>query len=98
MKTEILIMKYKDKKTRLWKLGCEYIRINPAKENFNIFIGTSKIQNDIVKSTENLTEESTKEALIDQLSNKLLRLGFKSNNSIKRRGLKYVVKKMLPHL
>ena len=41
------------------KLGCEFIKINPAKENFNIFV-----------------EESTKKSLIDELSNKLLRLEF----------------------
>ena len=41
------------------KLGCEFIKINPAKENLNIFV-----------------EESTKKSLIDELSNKLLRLEF----------------------
>ena len=64
------------------ELGCEFIRINPAKENFNVFVEIGKIQNYIVKSTKKLNEESTKEALIGQLSNKLLRLEFKSNNSI----------------
>ena len=34
-------------------LGCEFIRINPAKENFDIFIEIGKIQNYIVKSTKN---------------------------------------------
>ena len=70
------------------ELGCEFIRINPAKE---IFVEIGKIQNYIVKSTKKLTEESTKEGLIDQLSNKLLKLEFKSNNSIKTRCLKYVL-------
>ena len=36
--------------------------------------------------------------LIDELSSKLLRLEFKSNNSIKTKCLKYVVKKILPTL
>ena len=78
------------------KLGCEFIRMNPAKENFNIFVEIGKIQNYIAKSTKKLTEESTKKSLIDELSNKLLRLEFKSNNSIKTKCLRYVVKKILP--
>ena len=41
-------------------IGCEFIRINPAKENFNIFVEIGRIQNYIVKSTKKLTEESTK--------------------------------------
>ena len=51
------------------ELGCEFIRTNPAKENFNIFVEIGKIQNYIVKST--------KKCLIDEFSNKLLRLEFK---------------------
>ena len=39
------------------------------------------------------TKKSTKKSLIEELSNKLLRLEFKSNNSIKTNSLKYVVKK-----
>ena len=42
------------------ELGCKFIRINPAKENFNIFVEISKIQNYITKLTKKLTEESTK--------------------------------------
>ena len=82
------------------ELGFEFIRINPAKENLNIFVEIGKIKNYIVKSTKKLTEESTREALIDQLSNKLLRLRleFNSNNSIKPKCLKYVVKNILPNL
>ena len=54
----------------------------------------------IVELTKKLTEKSTKEPLIDQLSKKLLRLEFIfiSNNSIKARCLKYVVRKILPIL
>ena len=54
----------------------------------------------IVKSTKKLTEESTKESLIEELSNKLLRFEFKSksNNFIKTKCLKYDVKKILPTL
>ena len=80
------------------KLGCEFIRINPAEENFDILIEIGKIQNYIVKSTKKLTEESTKKSLINKLSDKLVRLEFKSKNSIKTKCLKYVVKKILPIL
>ena len=52
------------------ELGCKFIRINPAKENFNIFVEISKAQNHIVKSTRKITEESNKMSLIDELSNK----------------------------
>ena len=52
----------------------------------------------IKKSTKILTEESTKKSLMDELSNKSLRLKFISNNSIKTKCLKYVVKKILPTL
>ena len=80
------------------KIGCECIRINPGKKTFNIFVEIGKIQNYTVKSTKKLTEESTKKFLIDELSNKLLRLEFKSNNSIKTKCLEYVIKKILPTL
>ena len=78
-------------------LGWEFIRINPAKQNFNIFVEIGKRQNYITKSTKKLTEKSTKKSLTDKFSNKLLRLEFKSNNSIKTKCLKYVVKKILPN-
>ena len=38
------------------KLGCEFIRINPAKKDFNIFVEIGKIQNYITKSTKKLNE------------------------------------------
>ena len=79
-------------------LGCEFIRINPAKESFDIFVEISRIQNYIVAANKKLIEESTKKYLIDKVSNKLLRLEVKSNNSIKTKCLKYVVKKILPTL
>ena len=45
-----------------------------------------------------MTEELTKKTVIDDVSNELLRLEFKSNNSIKIRCLKYIVRKILPTL
>ena len=72
------------------ELECEFIRINPDEKDFNIFRAINEIRRHIKKST--------KKSLIDQLSGKLLRLKFKSNNSIKTKCLKYVVKKILPTL
>ena len=78
------------------ELGCQFIRINPAKQNFNVFLEIDKIQNYITESNKKLTEESNREDLIDELSNKLLRLEFKKNNSIKTKCLKYIVKNIMP--
>ena len=66
------------------------IRINPDKENFDVFFEIGRIQNFIA--------ELNKKSLVDELSNKLLGLEFRSNNSIKTSCLKYVVKKILPTL
>ena len=76
------------------ELSCDFIRINPDEEDFNIF----KAINEIHRQIKKLTKKSTKKYLIDELLNKLLRLEFKSNNSIKTNCLKYVVKKILPTL
>ena len=38
------------------QLGCEFNRINPVKENFNIFVEICKILNYITKSTKKLTQ------------------------------------------
>ena len=58
----------------------EFIRINPDEKDFNIFKTINEIHRYIKKST--------KKSLIDKLSNKLLRLEFKSNNSIKTKCLR----------
>ena len=80
------------------ELDCEFIRINSRKEHFNINAELGKIQNHNIESTKQLPEESTKKALIHELLNKLLRLEFKKDNSIKTKCFKYVVKKILPTL
>ena len=72
------------------ELRHEFIRINPDEEDFKIFKAVNEIHSHIKKST--------KKSLIDELSNKLLRLEFKSNNSIMTKCLKYVAKKILPTL
>ena len=72
------------------------MRINPAKERFNVFNEIDLIRIFIAESNKKLTEKSTKKStrksMIDRLSIRLLELEFKSNNSIK----KYIVKKILP--
>ena len=73
------------------ELGCKFIRINPDKENFNIF----KAQNEIFRHIKESNKELTKKSLIDELSNKLLKLEFEKDNFIKTKCLKHVVKKIL---
>ena len=62
------------------KLGCEFIRINPDEVNFNMFKALNEIHRHIKESIKKLIKQS----LINELSNKLLRLVFKSYNSIKK--------------
>ena len=76
-------------KTLEKELGYEFIRINPAKEDFNIFIETGGIQNDIAMSM----KSSTKKTLIDEFSEKLSRLKFKTNSTITTKCLRRVVEK-----
>ena len=80
------------------ELICKFIRINPGKENFNVFKAQNEIFRHIKELNKKSTEESTKKYLVDELSNKLLRLEFRSDNFIKIRCLKYAVEKILPTL
>ena len=80
------------------KLSCKFIRINPDEKCFNIFKAKNEIFRHIKESIKKLTENSTKTSLINELSNKLLSLEFKKNNSIKAKCLKYVVTKILTNL
>ena len=68
------------------ELNCKFIRINPSRENFNINNGISRIHNCIVKAREKF--------LLEKTSNRLLSLEFKSDHSIKRKCLKWIVKKV----
>ena len=72
MLTVILFMKLKDKNSQEKNLIVCFIRINPDKENFNIFKEISKIHRHIKKSP--------KKSLIDDLPKRLLELEFKSNH------------------
>ena len=67
----------------------EIIRINPDNEKFDIFDEIGKIQIFISNSNKKLTKKS----LIEKLSIRLLSLEFKSDDSIKTKCLRYVVKK-----
>ena len=97
IQTEICIKKLKDKKSEK-KLGWESIRINPDTKDHNEYVEFGKIINYINKSNENLTKESTRNFLIDNLTKILPKIKFKSNHSIKSRALKYVNKVILPTL
>ena len=70
------------------QLECVFIRINRDEENFNIFKEIDKIHRHI--------EKPTKKSLINDLSKRLLELGFKLNHSIKSKCSKWIVKKILP--
>ena len=81
------------------ELGRKFIRINPDKENFNIFKAQNEIFRHIKESNKESTKELTKKSLTDELSNKLLKLEFEKNNSsIKSKYLKHVVENILPTL
>ena len=69
------------------ELDCVFIRINPNEKNFNIFREINKIHRRVKKLTKNL--------VVDDLSERLLELKFKSNHSIKSRLLKWIVKNIL---
>ena len=74
------------------KLGCKFIRIDPDAADYSINKAINLVHKYITKSTKKLTEEATKTFLIDELSNKLLELEFKKDNSIKTKCLPFVVK------
>ena len=56
----------------------------------------NKIYRHINQVTKQQTEQKTKESVIDNLSNKLLKLEFKKNNSIKSKCIRWIVKNILP--
>ena len=55
------------------ELDCQFIRINPSKERFNINVELGKIHNHIIESTKTLA----KKYLIDKLLSELLKLKLK---------------------
>ena len=72
------------------ELRCKFIRTDPSRENFDIIDESCRIKNHIIESIEKNT--------IDKVSDELLNVEFKSNNSIKTKLLKCVVKTILPRI
>ena len=66
------------------ELGCKFIRINPAKANFDVYIEIGRIQV--------FVSELNEKSLIKKNSSRLLELAFKSDTTIKTKRLKLVVK------
>ena len=75
--------------------GITIIRTNPDAADFDMNRLINQIYTHIIESTKKQTKVSTKKSLIDDLSKRLLELEFKSNHSIKSKGLKRVVKNIL---
>ena len=73
-----------------------FIRIDPDAPNVNIFREINKIHRHINQVTKEQTEQKTKESVIDNLSNELLKLDFKKNDSIKSKCIRWIVKNILP--
>ena len=78
--------KIKRQKVLEQKLGCKFIRINPEKKEFDI----SRAINEIFRQN----KQSTKKTLINKILTRLLE--FTSNNKIKSKAMKFIVKKILP--
>ena len=70
------------------ELGCKFLRIEPDKEDFDILRTVTEIFRHI--------KQSTKKALTNKISTRLLGLEFKSDNIIKSNAMKFIVKKILP--
>ena len=79
--------KIKRKKAIEQKLACKFIRIDPDKEDFNLFRTINEIFRHI--------KQSTKETLIKKILARLLRLESKSDDMIISKAIKFIVKKVL---
>ena len=77
--------KVKRQKAIKQEIGCKFIRIDPEKEDFDIFRAINEIFRHI--------KQSNKKIVIIKLSTRLLGLEFKSNNIIKSKAMKFIVKK-----
>ena len=79
------INKIKRQKPIEQELGCKDIRFDLKKENFDIFIAINEIFRHI--------KQWNKKTLINKVSTRLLGLDFRSNNIIKSKAMKLIVKK-----
>ena len=80
--------KIKRQKAIKQELGCKFIRIDSDKEKFDSFRTINKIFRHIKKWTKN--------TLLNNISTRLLKLNFKSDNIIESKAIKFIVKKILP--
>ena len=87
IKYEIKRWKAKDQKS-----GFKFIRIDPDKEDFDIF----KDINEILRHIKQSSNQLTKKVLTDKTRMILLRLKFKSDNAIKSKAIKFSFKKYCP--
>ena len=78
------------------ELNCVFFRINPDERNFSMLREKNKIYRHINQVTIQQTEQQTKESVINNLSNELLKLEFKKNNSIKSKCVRWFAKNILP--
>ena len=82
----------KRQKAKEQEFGCKFIRIDPDKEDFDIFRALNQIFRQI--------KQSTKKTLISKISTRLLgfksEIEFKSDNIIKSKATKFILKKILP--
>ena len=78
----------KRQKTVEEELSCKFIRIATNKEDFDIFRAINEIFRHI--------KQLTKKTVINNISMRLLRLEFKSDNIVKPKATKFIVKKILP--
>ena len=79
--------KWKRERNKI-KTGCELVRINPDRKDYDEYVEFGKIYNHINKSTKKLTKES----LIDTFSTILSKIKLKSDHSTKSKVLKCVKK------
>ena len=82
----------KKRRKEIQNLDWYFIRINPDKIDFNDYDEFGKVGAQTAKSFKKQTEKS----LTDDLLKRLLGLEIKSNHSLKSKGLKWIVKKILP--
>ena len=76
--------------------GFAIIRINPDKENFDIFVEIGKIRNYIVESTKKLAKESTKKSIIDDVKKVLKAASKFINNGTVSKFTKNLARDLLP--
>ena len=70
------------------EVGCKFIRIDPDKEEFDIF----RAINEMIR----YIKRSTKKTLINKMSTSLLGLELESDSVMKSKAIKFIVKKVPP--